>query len=219
MSNLVKKEYPPDMNEHDIRSLEQYIEEGLPGVSQVSQEKLKQAIEMYLDGYTYFDIASRVGIKKKIILYISHKHNFYEMKMDNYKNMMQSLGQKFEVASIKSAYFLTDLMSSIESYYREMLVKYQVSKDPRIMESEDFKKITTYLKVLEQVQKIANPPEKDHDKKGPFMGINLPHGGILRKIDDNTLEVSTPSSQVSEAKLGEVLAALAKSRETREEGQ
>jgi hypothetical protein len=72
------------------------------------------------------------------------------------------------------------------------------------------------MKFLTYIEKIKN---SDSDKKSPLMGLNLPEGGTLRKIDDNTIEVSASSSQAdaTNKKFGEVLSALAEIRKQREQ--
>jgi hypothetical protein len=216
MSNIVPKgEYPIDMTDKEIKSLEQFIEDGLPGIFNVPSEKISRMIEMYYNGQTYHDIALKLGVKKNIVLYISYKNNFYQSKIEHYENMARNLAEKVEITQNRSVGLLVDAMSTLENYYRDILDRYAVTKDPRIIESADFENFKMYMKCMEMLQKIKNPDSGNG--KTPQMGLNLPNGGILKKIDDNTVEVS-PLSSLSDdkSKLGDVLKMLAKLREERE---
>jgi hypothetical protein len=218
MSNITKKgDYPLDMSEKEIRSLEEFIEDGLPGILSVPPEKIHRMIEMYFDGQSYQDISLKLGIKKNIVLYISYKHNFYESKLEHYENMIKHLKEKVDIAENRSINLIVDTMMALESYYRNIFNRYAITKDPKVIESADFENFKMYLKCMEILQKIKNP-DSSGNIKVPQMGLNLPNGGILKKIDDNTVEVSPLSSMPDNksSKLGEVLEMLAKLREEKE---
>jgi hypothetical protein len=218
MSNIAKKgEYPLDMSEKEIRSLEEFIEDGLPGILSVTPEKIHRMIEMYFDGQSYQDISLKLGIKKNIVLYISYKHKFYESKLEHYENMIKHLKEKMDIAENRSINLIVDTMMSLESYYRNIFNRYAISKDPKIIENADFENFKMYLKCMEILQKMKNP-DSSGNIKVPQMGLNLPNGGILKKIDDTTVEVSPLSSMPDNksSKLGEVLEMLAKLREEKE---
>jgi hypothetical protein len=216
MSNITQKgEYPIDMTEKEVRSLEEFIEDGMPGLLSLTTEKISRMIEMYYNGQTYHEIALKLGIKKNIVLYISYKHNLYQSKIEHYENLIKSLAEKIDVAQNRSINLIVDAMMTLENYYRGIFDRYAITKDPKIIESADFENFKMYMKCMEILQKIKNP--ESANQKVPQMGLNLPNGGILKKIDDNTVEVSPLSSMSdSKSKLGDILSMLAKLREEKE---
>lgn len=214
MSNIIERKYPLDMNPKEVEALDKFINDGLPGIIALTPEKAKAAVELYLNGASYQEISVKLSLKKVMITYIAYKNNFYEAKMEMYENMVNAVKHKMDLATIRGTDFIVDLMSSIESYYREILLKYSLSKDKRIIESADFENIKLYMKCMETIQKIQNP---DTNSKLPI-GLNFPKGATFKKIDDNTVEVS-PNDHISNAtnnKLSEVLKTLAELRELKD---
>lgn len=214
MSNIVEKKYPLDMSPKDIENLERFIESGMPGLYEISPDKISKMITLYFNGDTYHNISAKVGIKKNIVLFIAYKHNFYQEKIEKYEELAKSVSEKLVLVHDRSTDLLLDTMSTLENYYRDILNRYATSKDSRLIESANFENFKMYLKCMEVLQKIKNP--ENNDKKSS-MGLNLPNGGILKKIDDNTVEVSPLNSSVEgKSKLGEILKALADLKEQRE---
>lgn len=223
MSNLSEpKPYPLDMNEQERTALEGFVKGGLLGISSVKEDQIKNALQLYLDGASYQEISIRLGIKKYFITYLSWRHDWFLLKQDMLSEMMGNIREKTSIAHLKSLDFLTELMSSIESHYRPVFANYRSTKDPRILNSIDEEKIKLYMKCMDQLQKtmrMNNDGDGDSPSKG--FGLNLPNGGILRKIDDRTVEVSpldqsADTAQKVDNKLGEVLSHLAELRRIRE---
>lgn len=207
--------YPLDMSAKDVEDLKRFQEDGMPGLSTaLTKEKIEAAISMYLSGSSFTEISMTLQIKRPLVLYVAYTNKFYDMKMDFYTNLLTQVKEKTEVATVRGVDFLADFMASIENYYRDIIKQYTLTKDKRLIDSADFENVKLYMKCLDYIKDFNKPAG---DKKSSPLGLNVPQGATLRKIDDNTLEV-TPSqtSQVVESKLGEVLEHLAKLRELRE---
>lgn len=215
MSNKIEEVKPTDMTSREIDDLAKFKEHGLPGISEaLTQQNIEAMITMYLNGSSYTDIAMKLSIKRHFITYTAEKHNFYQMKLDHYETLVKQIKEKTQIASLKGLTLLTDWMGSVENYYQDIIHRYTMTKDKKLMESADFENLKLYMKCLEFVQKSLNP---DSDKKAPLSNLIVPPGSTVTKIDDNTIHVgSSPTSQAVDAKLGEVLSALAKLRELRE---
>jgi len=214
MSNLEeKKPYPPDTTPKEQKNLDEYIANGLPGIGSVDPNKISEAMNLYFNGASYHEISARTGIKKLVLMYLSYKCDWYDRKMESYQDLLKSLSDKAESAHLKSFHLITDFMSTLEDYYRNIVDNYRRSKDSRIIDTVDIEKMKLYMKFMEQIQKLKNPPiNKDRQ---PMMGLNLPNGGTLKKIDDNTIEVSPQSPRV-EAELTKALATLAQLKRERD---
>jgi hypothetical protein len=216
MSDIVEKKYPLDMNPKEVESLNEFINNGLPGIISADNDKVRQATELYFNGAGYQEISVRTRLKKNIILYLSYRHNWYDTKMEMLTSMVNSIKEKMEIASLRSVDLMVDYMSTLEAYYRDSIEQYRISKNRSIIDSLDNEKFKTYVKLMEQLQKIKNPSDKD-SAKSPLMGLNLPNGGTVKKIDDNTIEVLPSNSQAKEQEVSKVLAFLADLRRQREE--
>lgn len=216
MSNLVEKgKYPPDMSPKEIADLERFIEDGMPGVA-LKAEQLSSLFQLYLNGASYNEISIKLGIKKYIVTYHCVKNNYYKIKMDTLQGMAQVVQQKIDIAGLRGVDLMADVMTTLELYYRDILNRYMATRDPRIIESADFENFKMFMKCMETIHKMRNP-DTDGKNKSSSMGLNLPNGGILKKIDDNTVEVSPLSSSTGDTgKLGDILRALSEFREKKE---
>lgn len=216
MSNLEpKKSYPIDMTDREAQSLDQFIQDGLPGIATLTDDKVKKIFEMYMNGEPFGAISSGTGVKKNIVLYIAYKHGLYDMKMEMLTQMVEAAKTKANIVSLRSVDFLSDVMTGFENYYRDIFNRYRNSKMPNVVESASFENLKTYIKVLETLQKITNPQD---DKGRGGINLNLPQGASFRKIDDKTIEV-TPPEDKKDIKLSEILSTLAEIKKTREESQ
>jgi hypothetical protein len=210
-----QNKYPPDMTPKEIADLERFIEEGMPGVA-LSADQIATALNLYLNGASYHEISIKLGVKKHIITYHSWKFKFYETKIETLAGLVQAVQNKVEIAGVKGIDLMMDVMNVLELYYRDVLNKYMLTKDRRVIENADFEKFKLFMKCMETIHKLKNPDDGNKNKT-PTMGLNLPNGGILKKIDDNTVEVSPLNSTMNTInKLGDALKALSEFREKKE---
>jgi len=217
MSQIEKKDrkFPPDMTPKEIADLERFIEQGLPGVA-LRPDQIATALQLYINGASYHEISIKLGVKKYVVTFHSWKYNFYETKMETLSRIAESVQNKVEIAGMKGIDLMTDVMGILELYYRDVLNKYMLTKDRRVIENADFEKFKLFMKCLETIHKLKNP-DGGNNNKTPAMGLNLPNGGILKKIDDNTVEVSPLNTNTNTmSKLGDVLKALSEFREKKE---
>lgn len=216
MSNVQEyKNFPIDMSENEVEYLKKYIESGLPGIIDVTDDKVKQVIEMYMNGESYSAISAKLSIKKAPILYLAYKHNFYEMKMEMLAELVDNAKAKAQMVGLRSVDFLSDVMTGFENYYRDLFNRYRTTKNSALIETAGFENLKTYIKCMETLQKLSNPDEKS--EKGGAFNLNIPKGATLKKIDDKTIEVSPLGSESKDSKLKEVLSQLAQLKKLKEE--
>lgn len=215
MSNITEKaKYPPDMTPKEIADLERFISDGTPGLT-LTPEQVSYALQLYINGASYHELSIKLSVKKYIITYYATRHGFYETKIATLEGLAQVVNHKMDIVGVKGMDLMVDVMSSLEVYYKDILNRYMLTRDPRIIENTDFENFKMFMKCMETIQKIKNPDDANKNKTSS-MGLNLPNGGILKKIDDNTVEVSPLTSPTEGSKLGEVLKTLAELREKRE---
>ena len=73
-----------DITPKELQKVAEFKEAGMPGLATVAQNEvtLTKVLDLYLNGKTYSEISKIVGIKKDIVLYLAHKFNWYETKMN-----------------------------------------------------------------------------------------------------------------------------------------
>ena len=194
MSDLEeRKPYPIDMSDKEVETLEAFIRNNLPGIHMVKPDKVQKALELYLQGYSYNDISSKVEMRKIFLLYLSYKENWYEIRRSQIEELAVSLNEKTMITKIKGIDLISQVMGSLDSYYRDIVSRYRNTGDARILETADMENMKLYLKMMEQLQKITEP-KKDSSP----LGLNLPNGGTIKKVDNNTIEVR-PNEKAKES--------------------
>lgn len=189
-----KKPYPIDMSDKEVETLEAFIRNNLPGIHMVKPDKVQKALELYLQGYSYNDISSKLEMRKIFLLYLSYKEDWYEIRRSQIEELAVSLNERTMITKIRGVDLISQVMGSLDSYYRDIVSRYRNTGDPRVLETADMENMKLYLKMMEQLQKITEP-----SKGGSApLGLNLPNGGTIKKVDNNTIEV-TPNEKIKES--------------------
>lgn len=204
--DLVK--LPEDMTPEEQSSLQNYIENGCPGLTKINDTKVFTWFELYMTGKSYQEIAQITKDRKDLILYISHKAKWNEKRMEYYSDISKSLTGKLQKIKLESANTIATAVSAIGKYYNDKFNKFLVTNDKDIIENLDTKVLAQYYKSLEMIDKILAPPKaspEDSDK--PMVNINVGSSAKIQQTDDNTIEISPVDT---DAAAGDLLKALAK---------
>jgi hypothetical protein len=79
-----------DITPKELIKVQEFKEAGMPGLTKVAQNEvaMTKTLDLYMSGKTYGEIATIVGIKKDIVLYLAHKFDWYDTKMQQLKFLM-----------------------------------------------------------------------------------------------------------------------------------
>lgn len=178
-----------DFSDKEIEKIVQFEQNGLQGISKLSDEQYKLAYKMYLEGCSYDLISNRFHIKKDVILYRAWKDQWPKAKKMKLIELSESIVDRISIAKADSVSFLVDLIQFSHEYYKEKIDQYRKTKDDRIVETLDMKQLEKYFKTIEMLDKLTKISEDGKDSKTPL--VNVIFNGIASiKKDGNTMSVT-----------------------------
>lgn len=206
---IVQEEKTTDLSPLDMQKIEKFKEDGLPGLAEVSDAGVVKCMELYLSGKTYGQIANMVRVKKPLVLYLSHKFNWYLLKKDYFQDLSEDIQQRTLETKIVSQDFLLQLIQFWQTKIGKSVNKFLVTGDDDVAKEIDLKEIDKYLKTIEILHRLTG--EKSSGEKPPAVGLNLGDGVTVKKVGDNAVEI-TPKQKAT----GNLLSQLANLRREQE---
>ena len=213
MSKLPTLQEATDISLSEMEKINKYMENGLPGISEITDSQLYRMYELYLSGSTYTQIANTLMIKKVVVLYLAHKSDWYTSKKEHLNEIQENVKNRVLESKIRSSEFMLLLVQSWQKKIGNQLVKYLSTNDKEHMEEIDLKEVSQLMKAIEMVSELDNYG-KDSKGKTPAVGLNLGNGVTVEKTGDNKITI-TPK----EEKIGDILKQYADSKREEEKNK
>lgn len=196
-----------DLTEQDRTRIEAFKQAGLPGVTALDEAKLSRIMDLYLSGKTYRQIATAMGLKKEMVLYLSDRFNWFLMRKEYLEDLEKSIRARLVEAKVVNQDFLLQLIHMWQKKIGNNIDQYFQTGNIEHANQIDLKEVASYMKAVEMLHKLGS-------KEGggtPAVGLNLGDGVTVERKGDGTVEI-TPKS----AKIGEALKAFADMRRVEE---
>jgi hypothetical protein len=193
----------------ELDDIEKYKEAGLPGIIDVTDEKLMSAFGMRLDGMRFQEIARSLSLKKVQVMYLADKYNWHERRIEYLDGLEMHIKDQVIEQKIRSKGFIMKAMHVMNRRMSKKFDRYLSTGDESIGDSIDMEEMSLYLKMTKAISDLdaaglARNPENNQS----LIGINAGESGVtMKRLDDGSVEI-TPR-QKSHA---EMLAELAKSK-------
>lgn len=219
MGSLTFATLPEDFSQEEKTMLIKYVDNGVPGITQVSESDIFQWFTMYMAGKTYTEISIACKVNKEKVLFIAHKSKWLEKRMAHFTDIVSNLQDKVNAAKLESANTVATIVSSFNKYYNDQFTKYLKTGDKSIIEGIDTKLLSQYQKAIESFEKIISsgqkPPGDPDAKPGPLVHVNMGNGTI-KQNEDGSIDISekAPSPET----LGEILKLMAAAKKSTDEG-
>jgi hypothetical protein len=130
-----------DMTPEENKSLQEYIANGCPGLTQVDDSKAFAWFELYMNNKSYSEIANITKSKKDLIMYLSYKTKWNNKRMEYYADISQGLAIKLKNAKLQSADTVLNIITALGKYFNESANKYLSTNDKSIIENIDSKNL------------------------------------------------------------------------------
>lgn len=200
-----------DLSSKELAKVNQFIEEGMPGLAKIDEGKMHKIMDLYLSGKTYTDIATIVRTNKTLILYLSNKFNWPSMRHDYLVELETSMKGRVLESKAASQDHMLKIIHMFEKRHGDKINQYLASGDEDIVKSIDLKEMDKYFKVVEMLHSMNADPKAP---KGPMVGINTGDGVTIKKTGENSLEI-TPNTK--DKTIGSMLKQFADSRRREEQ--
>ena len=156
-------------------------------------------LEMYLSGKTYRQIATTMSIKKEIVLYMSYKFNWFELRQDYLVDLESSMRGRVLEAKIVNQDFLLQLQAMWQKKIGSKISKYLATDNEEFANEIDLKEVDKYLKTVELLQKLASEGKNPADSTRPMVGVNAGDGVTIVKTGENSIEITPKSKAIGDA--------------------
>lgn len=196
MSNLPAIANLTDMTESDSDKIKKFVDEGLPGLSDVTDVQLFRMYDMYLTGSTYSQISTILGIKRVVVLYLAQNSDWFTSKQEHLNELQESIKSKVAESQIKNKEFMLLLVQSYRKKIGHKLSKFLATSDDKWMNDIDLKELAQLMKAIEIVDEINSSGKIP--TKTPAVGINIGEGVTIEKSGDNKVSITPKESSVGD---------------------
>jgi antitoxin component of MazEF toxin-antitoxin module len=190
-----------DITPKELKAIEKYKEQGLPGIAAVNEVVMAKALDLYLGGKTYTEISTTTSTKKEIILYLAHKFKWYETKMEQLEILDANIKERILHAKLTNQDFVLQIQQFFTRKIGRKMTKFLATNDEDEAAKVDRKDIEIYIKSVELLDKLST--EKTSHGNRPAVGLNLGDGVSIKKVGENEVVV-TPRNKTAAEMLNEL---------------
>jgi hypothetical protein len=190
-----------DFTGFDLKAIEKYKEDGLPGIASLDDPTIIRMMELYLGGKTYREISQVTNKPKAMILYISDKFGWYIKKAEYLRDLEETMIQRTLEAKLVGQDFLLQLKSFFEKKIGHNINNYLRTGDAKFAGDIDLKEVDKYIKTFETLEKLTEVKargSKSDKGAAPAVGLNLGDGVTIERIGDNKVEVTPKQKTVGD---------------------
>jgi hypothetical protein len=186
-----------DFTSKDLEVIKKYEEAGLPGLLTVDEVKLARIMDMYLSGKTYRQIAMTMATQKQIVLYLSHKFNWFQLRNEYIEDLEANMRNRVMEDRIVNKDFLLQLQHVWRKKISNKMDKYLATGNEEFLNEIDLKEVNHLLKTIETMNKMT--AEKAAAGQGtPSVGLNLGDGVTVVRKSDTEVEITPKSKAIGD---------------------
>lgn len=179
-----------DITPKELQKVAEFKEAGMPGLASVAQNEvaLTKALELYMGGKTYSEISKIVGIKKDIVLYLAHKFDWYNTKIEQLQILDANIKDRILQAKLVNQDFVLQIQQFFLKKIGSKMTRFMATGDDEIANSVDRKDLEFYMKSVDLLDRIST--EKIPTNHRPTVGLNLGDGVTVRKVGENEVQIT-----------------------------
>lgn len=185
-----------DLTPKDLEVVNGYIAAGLPDVTRLDEIKLARVLDMYLSGRTYLQIAMTMQVPKQIVLYLSHKFNWFQVRQEYLVDLDANAKQRVMEAKLMNQDMLMQLQQMWRKKIGDKITKYLATGNEDFANSVDLKEVDKYLKSVEMLHRLGS--DRAPGQQNPTVGLNLGDGVTITKKGDNEVEITPKNKAIGD---------------------
>jgi hypothetical protein len=192
----VIEEPTTDLTPRDLEVITEYVEAGLPAVTSIDEIKMVRILDMYLSGRTYRQIGLTMSVPRQIILYLSHKFNWFQLRQDYLIDLDTNSKARVLEAKIMNQDMLMQLQQMWRKKIGSNINKYLATDNVDFANAIDLKEVDKYLKTVEMLHRLGS--ERVPGQPNPTVGLNLGDGVTITKKSDNEVEITPKNKAIGD---------------------
>lgn len=183
-----------DLSDTEIVNVTKFVEDGLPGIATLGEDKFVKMTELYLSGSTYRQISMILSVPKVMVHYISHHYGWFAAKREYLTELQERMKYRVMDSKLASQDFMLLLVQAYQKKIGHSIKQYLETDDASHTNAINVKEVAQLLKTIEMVQSLNNEG-KDSKGKTPAVGLNLGDGVTIERSGDNKVTI-TPKERV-----------------------
>lgn len=195
MADLTLTDLPQDMTKEEKEVVQDFIDNGCPGLIRVQDGDIFKFFQLYMSGKTYAEIATITKSPKDLIMFLAYRSHWMEHRFKHYENISLNILDKVKQVKLDSANNLVTIVKALGQYCEMKYNGFLSTRNQDVIEKIDSKIVTQYFKAIELLDKILSEDESGGENtqpKGPFVNINMGMGAsaTIKQTDPKTLEIT-----------------------------
>jgi len=187
-----------DFTQKDLEVIQKYQDDGLPGIGMVDDIVMTRTLDLYLSGKTYRQISMTLKLQKQVVLYLSYKFNWFELRREYLEDLEENIRARVLEAKIVNQDFLLQLQQMWQKKIGSNITKYLQTDNPDFANAIDLKEVDKYLKTVEMMHKLSGKGAPSEDNR-PMVGLNAGDGVTVVKTGENSIEITPKSKAIGDA--------------------
>lgn len=193
---MLMEEPTTDLTPIDMERINEYVAAGLPAVASIDDVKLTRILDMYLSGRTYRQIAMTMAVPKQVVLYLSHKFNWFQVRQEYLVDLEANARQRVLESKILNQDMLMQLQQMWRKKIGSNINKYLATDNVDFANAIDLKEVDKYLKTVEMLHKLGS--ERAPGQPNPTVGLNLGDGVTITKKSDSEVEITPKNKAIGD---------------------
>ena len=185
-----------DLTLKDLETIEKFKENGMLGLHTLGPTDVERCMALYMDGKSYRQIARVTHIKKEVLLFLSHKFKWWEMRKEYLDELNATMKDKVIESKLQSQEFLLDVIAAYHKKIRKNVDKYMKTDDEAWADKLDTKDLSALIKCTEMLHNLDAENYGSRDK-APLVGLSGMNDGVtITRTGSHSIEIA-PKSQFS----------------------
>ena len=174
----------------ELDEITAYREAGLPGIIEVTDAKLLSAFDLRLDGRPWREISKALDLPKVVLMHLGEKFNWHQRRLEFLEGYEMHMRELVLEEKIHSQYFIMKAMHVFRKRMGRQFDRYLQSGEVALGDAIDMDEMAQYIKMAQAVAALdAKGLARDPDNR-PAVGLNLGDGVTVKKLSDNTVEIT-----------------------------
>jgi hypothetical protein len=174
----------------ELDEITAYREAGLPGIIEVTDAKLLSAFDLRLDGRPWREISKALDLPKVVLMHLGEKFNWHQRRLEFLEGYEMHMRELVLEEKIHSQYFIMKAMHVFRKRMGRQFDRYLQSGEVALGDAIDMDEMAQYIKMAQAVAALdAKGLARDADNR-PAVGLNLGDGVTVKKLSDNTVEIT-----------------------------
>jgi len=201
------------MTASEVKKVQKFIEDGLPGIAEVTVNDINKMLDMYLTGSSYSQISDAMRIRKVFVLYLAYKANWETIREEYINEIQEGIKNRLVNVKLRAQEFMILAGQAYQQKLSAHFLKYLSTGNIEEINTVSAKEMLLVMKIIEMNNHLDSEG-KDRNGKVPPIGLHPGNTGILvERTGENSFSVTPKDGSEN---VGSLLKRLADEKRAKE---